>query len=292
VNETANLNNKGEEMNNNIGIIGLGNVGSMLLNQFLKLNLLKEDNVYIANRSKEKIESFIKEYPLLNICENNAEIAKRCNKIFVCAEPVNIPAVILDMKPFLNKDSYILVSTSMISHNDLNKMHNGKITIFMPTLISLVKGGITLTYHNEFITEEDSKFFEYLLGSISEVKVIKEEDINLTQNLTASFPGFFAEIMSEFVKAASKHSKHISDEELEYMLLVSLAGAPRLLLERNLSFEETINRVSTKGGITYEGVKVYKEKLPAVFDEAFNATIKRYDEIAQNTGSIIDELIK
>jgi len=279
-------------MNNNVGIIGLGNVGSMLLNQFLKLNLLREEDVYIANRSKEKLNNFIKEYPALNICEDNAEIAKKCNKIFVCAEPVNIPAVILDMKPFLNEESYILVSTSMISHNDLNKIHNGKITIFMPTLISMVNGGVTLAYHNEFITEEDSKFFEYLMGSMSEVKVLEEEDINLTQNLTASFPGFFAEIMSEFVKAASKHTKHICDEELEYMLLVSLAGAPRLLLERNLSFEDTINRVSTKGGITYEGVKVYKEKLPAVFDEAFNATIKRYKEITKNTSDIINELIK
>lgn len=279
-------------MNNNVGIIGLGNVGSMLLNQFLKLNILKEEDVYIANRSKEKLDNYIKEYPSLNICENNAEIAKKCNKIFVCAEPVNIPAVLLDIRPFLNKESYILVSTSMISHNDLNKMHNGKITIFMPTLISMVKGGVTLAYHNEFVTEEDSKFFEYLLGSISEVKVLEEEDINLTQNLTASFPGFFAEIMSEFVKAASKHTKHISDEELEYLLLVSLAGAPRLLLERKLSFEETINRVSTKGGITYEGVKVYKEKLPAVFDEAFNATIRRYKEITNTTSDIINELMK
>lgn len=279
-------------MNNNIGIIGLGNVGSMLLNQFLKLNLLKEDDVYIANRSREKLDNFVKKYPSLNICESNAEVAKKCNKIFVCAEPVNIPAILLDMKPFLNEESYILVSTSMISHNDLNKMHNGKITIFMPTLISMVRGGVTLAYHNEFVKEEDCKFFEYLLGSISEVKVLEEEDINLTQNLTASFPGFFAEIMSEFVKAASKHTKHISDEELEYLLLVSLAGAPRLLLERNLSFEETINRVSTKGGITYEGVKVYKEKLPAIFDEAFNATIRRYKEITKNTSDIINELMK
>lgn len=279
-------------MNKNIGIIGLGNVGSMLLNQFLKLNLLKEDDVYIANRSKEKLDNYKKEYPSLNICENNIEIAKKCNKIFVCAEPINVPAILLDMKPFLNEKSYILVSTSMIAHDDLNRIHNGKITIFMPTLISMVRGGVTLAFHNEFVTEEDSKFFEYLMGSISEVKVLEEEDINLTQNLTASFPGFFAEIMSEFVKAASKHTKHISDEELEYMLLVSLAGAPKLILERNMSFEETINRVSTKGGITYEGVKVYKEKLPAVFDEAFNATIKRYKDITKSTSNIINGLMK
>lgn len=279
-------------MKKNIGIIGLGNVGSMLLDQLLKLKLLKEEDVYIANRSKEKINNFVSEYPSLNICESNEEIAKKCNKIIVCVEPINVPNVLLEMKPYLNEESYLMISTSMVASDDLYKIHNGKITIFMPTLISIVRSGVTIAFHNELVTIEDKNFFEGLMNGISEVKLLKEEDIKLSQNLTASFPGLFAEIMLEFVKSASKHSINISDEELEHMLLVSLEGAPKLLLERNLSFEETINRVSTKGGITYEGVKVYKKKLPAVFDEAFEATIKRYEDITENTSDAISKLIK
>jgi pyrroline-5-carboxylate reductase len=81
-------------------------------------------------------------------------------------------------------------------------------TIFMPTLISMIDGGITLTCHNNHVDEDKKKFFE-----------------------------------------------------------------------RSMSFEETITRVSTKGGITYEGVKVFKEMLPQVFDKALDVSMKRYEEI-------------
>ncbi|MGB4439395.1 MAG: NAD(P)-binding domain-containing protein [Sedimentibacter sp.] len=47
-------------MKKEIGIIGIGNVGSMLLHKFIELDLLEEKNIYVANRSKEKLESLEK----------------------------------------------------------------------------------------------------------------------------------------------------------------------------------------------------------------------------------------
>ncbi|HCS11012.1 MAG TPA: hypothetical protein DIV40_06100 [Clostridiales bacterium] len=279
-------------MERKIGIIGIGNVGSMLLRKFVELKLFSEENIYIANRSSEKLESLRKKYPSINICNNNIELAKKCSNILLCVEPLNLPHVLLEIKPYINDETYLMVSTSMVKHEDIRKFHSGSITIFMPTLISMVNGGVSLVFHNEHVDEQKKEFFHNLLNSFSEVKVLGEEDINVSQNLTASFPGFFAEIMLEFVKAISKRSQNVSDEDLEHMLLVSLLGASRLHLEKNMSFEETINRVSTKGGITYEGVKVFKETLPNVFDAALNASISRYDEISRLASKSIDELLR
>jgi len=278
-------------MKKEIGIIGIGNVGSMLLHKFIELNLLEEKNIYVANRSKEKLESLEKKYPLLNICESNEELAKCCKNIMICVEPLNLPNVMNEIKTYLNDETYLMISTSMVAHKDLSKFHKGSISIFMPTLISMVNGGITIAYHNDVVREDEKMFFESIMNNFSEVKVLGEEDINLSQNLTASFPGFFAEIMLEFVKSASKRSKNVSDDDLEHMLLVSLLGASRLLLEKNMSFEETISRVSTKGGITYEGVKVFEEKLPEVFDAALEASTGRYDVITKKASEEVDKLI-
>lgn len=268
-------------MKKEIGIIGMGNVGSMMLHKFTELNLFKEENIYVSNRSKEKLKNLEKEYTSLNICESNAELAQRCGNILLCVEPLNLPVVLSEIRPFFKNETYLMISTSMVAHEDIYKFHEGSITIFMPTLISMVNGGVTLTFHNSRVNEDKRKFFEGIMGSFSEVKELGEEDVNLAQNLTASFPGFFAEIMLELVMAASRRSNNLSDEELEHMLLISLLGASRLLLEKNMSFEETINRVSTKGGITYEGVKVFKEMLPKVFDGALDASMGRYEEIAK-----------
>lgn len=278
-------------MKKEIGIIGIGNVGSMMLHKFTELNLLEEKSIYVANRSKEKLESLKKKYASLNVCDSNIELAKRCKNILLCVEPLNLPTVLLEIQPYINEETYLMISTSMVAHKDIYKFHEGSITIFMPTLISMVNGGVTLTSHNRHVDEGKKIFFDNIMGSFSEVKNVGEEDINLAQNMTASFPGFFAEIMLEFVKAASKRSNNVSDEELEHMLLLSLLGASRLLLEKNMSFEETIHRVSTKGGITYEGVKVFKEKLPEVFDAALDASTERYDEITRTASENISRLV-
>ncbi|MFA9424006.1 MAG: pyrroline-5-carboxylate reductase dimerization domain-containing protein, partial [Sedimentibacter sp.] len=230
-------------------------------------------------------------YPSINICESNIELATKCKKIMICVEPLNLPKVLLEIQPFLKDDTYLMISTSMVAHKDLCKFHKGSITIFMPTLISMVNGGITITYHNEKTSQEEKMFFEFLIDNFSEVKVMEEEDIALCQTLTASFPGFFAEMMLELVKSASKRSKSETKEDLEHILLVSLLGASRLHLEKNLGFEETIDRVSTKGGVTFEGVKVFKERLPEVFDAALDAAIARYKEITELASKQVNELI-
>lgn len=41
-----------------------------------------------------------------------------------------------------------------------------------------------------------------------------------------------------------------------------------------MSFEETLERVATKGGITGEGAEVIRASVPDVFDEVFERTLK------------------
>lgn len=278
-------------MKKEIGIIGIGNVGSMLLHKFLDHNIFNEENIYVANRSFEKLHSLREKYPSMNICSNNVELAKKCDNILLCVEPLNLPKVLLEIKSYINEKTYLMVSTSMVKQDDIKKFHNGATTIFMPTLISMINGGVTIINHNDCVEDEKKDYFNDMLSSFSEIKELDEEDIAISQNMTASFPGFFAEIMLEFVKSASKSSKNVSDEDLEHMLLVSLLGASRLLLEMDMSFEETIHRVSTKGGITYEGVKVFEKMLPEVFDAALGANLTRYDEIAKIASENIEELL-
>ena len=63
------------------------------------------------------------------------------------------------------------------------------------------------------------------------------------------------------------------------MAISTLFGTARLLVEKNMSFEEMVTRVATKGGITEEAVKVLNNHLPTVFDEVFQKTLNKYDII-------------
>jgi len=59
------------------------------------------------------------------------------------------------------------------------------------------------------------------------------------------------------------------------MVLNTMGGTGKLMLEKDYSFEQVVSRVATKGGITEEGTKVIREQLPEVIDELFNRTLEK-----------------
>lgn len=114
-----------------------------------------------------------------------------------------------------------------------------------------------------------------MLSRISKVKIIKEEDFDVGAELTSCAPGFITSIFQEFVNSALKHAKNLSREEISEMVVTTLYATSKLLLEKEMSFEEIIERVATKRGITEEGVKVLRESLPQVFDRMFEKTLTK-----------------
>lgn len=277
-------------MNNNVGFIGIGSMGSMMVNKFLESRDLKPENIYLSNRSQEKLQNFKEKYPDINCCRSNREVALNCRRIIISVEPLNVPEVIKEIKDLLKEKSYLVISTATINFEDLYKIHHGSITKFMPTLNSKVRSGVSLICHNNLVSEEDSKFFEELMGSISEVKLIKEEDINLCHNLTGCMPAFIAEILSKFLKAANKFSVNLTEEEMEHIIMQSVFGTSKLFVENDMKLEETIKGVSTKGGITYEGIQVLEERLPEVFEEVLKRTTDKYTTITKKGSDIINNM--
>jgi len=87
-----------------------------------------------------------------------------------------------------------------------------------------------------------------------------------------------AAMMKHFTVAAVKQS-NFSEEEALAMVRTTMLGAATLLTKRKIPFDNLIDRVATNGGITADGVKVLDEKLPAVFDELFAATLAKNDAI-------------
>ena len=72
-------------------------------------------------------------------------------------------------------------------------------------------------------------------------------------------------------------------EEIVRMVLNTMVGTGKLMLEKDYSFEQVVSRVATKGGITEEGTKVIREQLPEVIDELFNRTLEKRRQTTINS---------
>jgi len=164
---------------------------------------------------------------------------------------------------------------------ELDRLHDwtsGQVTRYIPTLTSEVGIGVSLVVHGERVAEADKSRLEEYLSAFSTVKQIHERDIDAASNLTSSSPGFIASIFEEFAQAAVRNSSLTKEEAFQF-LIHSLMGTGKLLMEKDMTFAQTLDRVATKGGITAEGAEVIQDAMPEVFDELFARTMKKYEDI-------------
>jgi pyrroline-5-carboxylate reductase len=269
-----------------VGFIGYGSMGSMLIKNFISKKALYPKDIVVSTRTKSKLEDLKKEYPEINIAENNIDLASKSKYIFICVKQTEVKGVLTEIKDILNEEKHIISLAGAVTIKNIEKVFNGKISKITPTIISEIGEGITLICHNCKVEDEDKKFIESLLLKIGRVKRIDEEDFALAVELTSCAPGFFASIFEEFMKSALRHNRSLREEEIKEMILYTIYGTSKLFIDKNITFNEVIDRVATKGGITEEGVKVLREKLPNIFDELFERTMNKRKMIKEKADEL------
>lgn len=260
------------------GFIGYGSMASMLMDGFLKTKILQIGQVMVSTRTKSRLEDLVEKWPGINLAENNMQLAKECKYIFICVKPLEVKGVLDEIIDFLGSDTHLISIAACVTIKDLETVFPGQITKVIPTFISEVGEGISLVCHNSQVSEVNKDNIEKLLNTISTVSIIKEENFEIGADLTSCAVGFIAGIFQEFVEAGVRQSS-LTRKEAEQMVRSTLYGTAKLLCEKDISFNQTIDRVATKGGITEEGVKVIQKGLPFVFDTLLDKTLGKHDKV-------------
>ena len=293
-----------------IGVIGYGNMGSMIVNNILKLNLLLDDEeLIVSNRHLNKFESLIEEYPdeNLNITSDNTEIAKSCEKILISVETPQFKEVMDEIAPCLNENTHIIYTCAGLNFNHIKSFYDGKLSLVIPTLASTVtsnnaisslsrRKGVTLVKHNSKVELQERLFVEDLFNEFSYVKKIdnpiyfneEEDNLHPTDNeleistiLTSCAPAFLAIMIEKLAQTSSELAK-VSKEEAEDIILKTIIGTALLKEDQSLSNEEIINKVATKKGITQEGVDLLDKKLTKINRELVKCLLNRFDEVKED----------
>lgn len=263
-----------------IGFIGYGSMGSMLLDGFVSAGQIQEHEIIVSTKTKSKLEGIRQKFPQMQIGKNNVEVAKQAKYLFICVKPLEVSHVLDEIKGVTTADTHIISIAASVTIENIEKIINSKVTKVIPSLTSEVKAGISLVCHNDKVNQEEADFIESLLGGISRVKIIDENNFQAATELTSCGPALLAAMVQEFVDAGLRHS-NLSSADVEEMVIETLVGTTKLMVEKNMEISDIIDRVATKGGITEEGVKVLQGGLPEVFDKMFAKTLHKRRDVAQ-----------
>ena len=259
----------------NFGFIGFGSMTKMLIHGLIEHSKVSPSNIFVTRRDKSRLNEINEAFNDVHVLNTCLEVAKSVHIIFICVKPAEIKRVLSEIAPSVTSDHHIISLAGTVSMDNLQSIIHGKVSKLIPSITSEIGCGISLVCHNEYVTEDDTALFEKFIKPFGNVKYVDDCDIGFAAELTSCAPGFIASISSHFANAALRHTSSFGSDEINEMIKITLYGTSKLLLETEMSFEQIVARVATKGGITQEGVMVFDDALPQVFNNMFEKTLSK-----------------
>lgn len=265
-----------------VGIIGYGSMGKMLLWKFSK-KIPKED-LLAANRTPEKLEEA---KGIATTCDN-VMLASEADIVFVCVRPADMKNVLTEIAPSLKSDALLVTLNGSITFDMIKKVVDHKTAKVIPSLTAEIDRSQTIVCYNDKVEEDDKKALLDLLGTFGEVIELPEKEVGMGSELVSCMPGFIASIFDVICTSAEAHTD-IPHDRIVKMVLNTLSATGDLMLEKDLSFDEVVERVATKGGITEEGTRVIYDLFPHAADEMFGKTLEKRRLTAEKAGASFEE---
>ncbi|MDR3063696.1 MAG: NAD(P)-binding domain-containing protein [Methanobrevibacter sp.] len=290
-----------------LGFIGYGNIGKLVINNILSLNLFDFKNIIVSNRNLSKLNLLIEKYPDVTVTSDNKFLAIESDIIFIFIGTGDVKNLLEEIKPYLNENTYLIHSAAALSFQMISKIYNGKVSQVIPSMASKSesdleklsnlkrlndldevlelnreKHGVSLIAHNELVEEDNKEFLEDLFSSFSDIKVLGRENLENERNmevatiLSSCGPALISIFIKNLVKLSNSYC-NLEKEELENILIKTVKSTTTQLDENNQTIDEIIRNTATKGGITQVGLD-YIQNNNHVIDVMLKELFKTYNE--------------
>lgn len=274
-----------------IGIIGTGNMGSILLESFLVSEAVKPSQLYITNRTIEKAERFQKTYPTIQVTANAREVVDQADYIFICVKPLEIYPLLQEINNHLSKDQCIISITSPISVEELESVVDCSVARVIPSINNRALSGTSLLTFGNQISDSQQQTIKSLMEKISTPVEIEENITRIASDITSCAPAFFTYLVRRFINAAVEETE-ITEEEATLLASKMIVGMGNLIEKEIFTLPTLQEKVCVKGGVTGEGIKVLEQEVGDLFHNLIKSTHAKYYEDRDKVGQQFESYTK
>ena len=261
----------------NIGIIGTGNMGSMLVEALIEGKAISPASMMITNRTKSKAMLLKDKYRELRVGANPREVAAASDLVFVCVKPLDVCKVLHEMNLHLSAEKCLISITSPVSTSQIEKLVSCSTVRVIPSITNRALSGVSLITYGENCSDLWKTRVEKLIAKIAVPYQIDEKITRSSSDIVSCGPAFFSYLLQRFIQAAVKETE-IDEDAATIMASEMIVGLGELLKQGHYTLSTLQEKVCVKGGITGEGIKVLDTEFGDVFEHLFQATQAKFKE--------------
>jgi competence protein ComER len=263
------------------GFIGTGSMGGMLIRHFIQTGVAVPRDITACSKTGASARALAMETGI-TVKDSDRDVAQDADVLFICVRPLDVHGVLAGIHDVLSRNTLLVSIAGCVTLADLAAWSGPAVRCvkIIPSVTAEEHSGISLVAWGSWVTPADKELVFSLFSAIGTPVEIEEKHIEVYTDLTSCAPALFATMLQEFAAAAVR-KENIPPPLAEYLVRHSLIGTAWLLTGKETGFEDIINRVATKGGITEEGVNVLRDRLPGVYDDLLDATLAKHELMKQ-----------
>lgn len=241
-----------------IGFIGCGNMGSAMINGIVGSGLIPANKVIASARSKDTLDR-MKETYHIEVTKDNTKVAEKADILFLAVKPNMYEEVIAQIRDCIKKEALIvsIAAGKTIANIEALFGRPVKLVRSMPNTPAMVLESMSALTPNTAISPEELKKIITIFSSFGKCEVVTEKLMDAVTGVSGSSPAYVYMFIEAMADAAVFDG--MPRAQAYKFAAQSVLGAAKMVLETGKHPGELKDAVCSPGGTTIEAVAKLEE---------------------------------
>ncbi len=268
------------------GFIGTGNMGGSILRAYASSARAAEDTIMICDRSDERADAFLKDFPGMRRAETIADLVRESDLVVFGVKPQGMEEVLKEACAAWDPEMTAVSMAAGVSIAYLEGFfpEGTPVVRIMPNTPAMVGEGMVAVCPGSFADEAAVERAEAVLRPSGRLEIVPEDMIDCVIGVSGSSPAYTFMYIQALAQAACDNG--MPPEQARVFAAQAVLGAAKLVLESPESLDQLRINVCSPGGTTIEAVnKLMENGFMDSVKEGFQAAVDKSVEMTKAKGS-------
>lgn len=265
----------------NVAVIGVGNLGSALIEGLVKAGPAGPRRIVAADASAERLAALASSLPEIETTQSNIEAAA-ADIVVLAVKPHIVSPVLAEIAEALQPKQLLISLAAAVPIVAIEEGLQGPqpIVRVMPNIAMTVHATAAGLCGNAEATAEHLELAQAIFGAVGEAVTVTEGQMHAITGLSGSGPAYVFTLIESLAAGGVKMGLTAADSRK--LAAQTFLGAAKMVLESGASPADLRDQVTTPGGTTIAGLhELERGGVRSALMDAVEAAAERSIELTE-----------